>query len=294
MPSPVASAPFLPRPAYAAQGAAKLRVEFSPAPSPSIHERHDRLAGLERICAELPDQASWRRRFTQDALVLVRGGVTLNESGRHAWLVQPRALLVPAGHTIELVAAAGAATVQVLLLPTAARRVLDGPQILALSPRLQLALEKLRSLRHARARHFMLLLGNARLRAPDYVEPGPRNARSSRDRHARLVFDTQAILLREFGQNQTVPDLASRLNSSPFHLARLFRRTTGCSIHEYRHALRMGAALSRLQSARGDLAEIALDLGFSSHSHFSAAFRNYFGRAPSLCLRRFDESIRAA
>ena len=32
---------------------------------------------------------------------------------------------------------------------------------------------------------------------------------------------------------------------------------------------------------RDDLTALALDLGFSSHSHFTAAFRRAFGRPPA-------------
>jgi len=39
-------------------------------------------------------------------------------------------------------------------------------------------------------------------------------------------------------------------------------------------------ALELLRSRRG-LTEIALDLGYASHSHFTSAFRNYFGITPS-------------
>jgi AraC family transcriptional regulator len=43
--------------------------------------------------------------------------------------------------------------------------------------------------------------------------------------------------------------------------------------------------LERLRDARGDLTGIALDLGYSSHSHFTFAFRRHFGYAPSAFLR---------
>jgi AraC-like DNA-binding protein len=39
--------------------------------------------------------------------------------------------------------------------------------------------------------------------------------------------------------------------------------------------------LERLPHYRERLTDLALDLGFSSHSHFTSAFRAYFGRTPS-------------
>jgi AraC family transcriptional regulator len=56
---------------------------------------------------------------------------------------------------------------------------------------------------------------------------------------------------------------------------------TGFSLHGFRQTLRLRAALERLSSHAGDLGMLALELGFSSHSHFSERFRNEFGVSPS-------------
>jgi AraC-like DNA-binding protein len=69
--------------------------------------------------------------------------------------------------------------------------------------------------------------------------------------------------------------------ASPFHLARRFKRANGVGLHRYRTRLRMALALARLGDGATDLTALALDLGFNSHSHFSAAFGAHFGVAPS-------------
>ncbi len=51
-------------------------------------------------------------------------------------------------------------------------------------------------------------------------------------------------------------------------------------LHRYLTQLRLSRALSELPHA-DDLTELALELGFSSHSHFSARFRQAFGLTPS-------------
>lgn len=76
-------------------------------------------------------------------------------------------------------------------------------------------------------------------------------------------------------------ELARRLHSSAFHLARVFRAETGFSVHGFRQALRLRRALERVSDHRGDLTALALELGFSSHSHFTERFRNEFGVPPS-------------
>jgi AraC family transcriptional regulator len=75
-------------------------------------------------------------------------------------------------------------------------------------------------------------------------------------------------------------ELARSVGYSPFELCRQFRRETGFTLTQFRHSIRLRMALELLRSRRG-LTEIALDLGYTSHSHFTAAFRNYFGITPS-------------
>jgi AraC-like DNA-binding protein len=67
----------------------------------------------------------------------------------------------------------------------------------------------------------------------------------------------------------------------PFHFARIFQHGTGLPIHRYLTQLRLRASLDRLAEGRGDLTALALDLGFSSHSHFTGLFRKAFGKTPS-------------
>ena len=83
---------------------------------------------------------------------------------------------------------------------------------------------------------------------------------------------------REPGDLATI---ASRAGISAVHLARIFRRHSGASVHRTIMSLRLRDSLDRLRDARADIASIALDLGFSDHSHFTAAFRRAFGITPS-------------
>ena len=73
----------------------------------------------------------------------------------------------------------------------------------------------------------------------------------------------------------------ARDDCSVFHLCRSFRRATGLTLHDYRDEVRLRLALERLEGGERDLSRLALDLGYSSHSHFTAAFRRSFGAPPS-------------
>jgi AraC family transcriptional regulator len=108
--------------------------------------------------------------------------------------------------------------------------------------------------------------------------------RASRDRtraaHRELAEAAKAVIARSFAEPLALEGLARRLRTSPFHLARVFRAETGFSVDGYQRSLRLRSALERLADADG-LTALVLELGFSSHSHFTEAFRREYGVAPS-------------
>lgn len=110
-----------------------------------------------------------------------------------------------------------------------------------------------------------------------------RRARGSRSAtglaRKEVVDEAKRTIAHHFAERMTLGILAARLGVSPFHLARIFRAETGSSLHAYLVQARLRAALEYLPGA--DLTRVAHAVGFSSHSHFSAAFRRAFGVAPS-------------
>ncbi len=99
-------------------------------------------------------------------------------------------------------------------------------------------------------------------------------------RQARLAAAAVERLSARFDADDSLADIAHDLGCSEAHLARVFRRHTGSSLHAWRDALRLREASHRLPGARGAVSALALDLGYSSHSHFGAAFRREFGASP--------------
>lgn len=103
----------------------------------------------------------------------------------------------------------------------------------------------------------------------------------TRRAHARTAEAARAMLDAQFTEPLTIAAVARAVGASPFHLCRVFRRGTGMPIHAYLTRLRLAAALDRVAEGEADLARLALDTGFASHSHLSTAFRRAFGLAPS-------------
>ena len=117
----------------------------------------------------------------------------------------------------------------------------------------------------------------------------PAAPASRRGAHRRLAEAAKAEIAAE--PSVSLGEVARRVHSSAFHLARVFRAETGFTLHGFRQTLRLRTALERLSGHRNDLTALALELGFSSHSHFSERFRNEFGLAPSKV--RDEREIRA-
>ena len=102
-----------------------------------------------------------------------------------------------------------------------------------------------------------------------------------------VVAAIQKELTVRFEENLTLEHIAIQLNYSPFHLCRVFRKHTGQSIHQYLKHLRLRASLEYVTQAQTDLTDLALEMGFASHSHFTEAFRKTFGVPPS-ALRKIS------
>jgi AraC-like DNA-binding protein len=76
-------------------------------------------------------------------------------------------------------------------------------------------------------------------------------------------------------------EMARRLETSPYHLSRTFHAAHGQSLYRYQTQLRLARAIERLTSGASDVTGVALDCGFSSHSHFTLVFRKATGLTPS-------------
>jgi AraC family transcriptional regulator len=115
---------------------------------------------------------------------------------------------------------------------------------------------------------------------------GVRQSRS-RDtaRQPDIAEAAQLIVASQATTRWTLRTLAQLIGCSPFHLAHVFRDAVGVSIHQYQLRVRLGAALDEVLDSERGLSAIAVDAGFTHHSHFSAASRRAYGITPS-ALRR--------
>jgi AraC family transcriptional regulator len=96
----------------------------------------------------------------------------------------------------------------------------------------------------------------------------------------RIVEKAKRLLHEHCCETIRLDDIARALRVSAVYLTQAFTRAEGMPLYRYLMQLRLNLALSELPN-RESLTDLALDLGFSSHSHFTAAFRSTFGLTPS-------------
>jgi AraC family transcriptional regulator len=111
---------------------------------------------------------------------------------------------------------------------------------------------------------------------------GPRTSHASDASFAqqRLVDRVKIVLASDLARRWTLGEIAAEVRGSPVYLTQVFREVEGVPLYRYQLRLRLARALDLLPRTE-DLSALSHDLGFSSHSHFSAAFRQAYGRSPT-------------
>jgi len=84
-----------------------------------------------------------------------------------------------------------------------------------------------------------------------------------------------------------VERIAKQLNSSAFHLCRVFKTVFGVSLHQYRLMLRLSLGLAQLMDSQS-ITDIAMNMGFASLAHFSAAMQKVVGCNPREIRRQLQ------
>ena len=105
-----------------------------------------------------------------------------------------------------------------------------------------------------------------------------RQKRLARERAERVV----AILRQRLAEPPTLEEIGREVGCSPFYLSRTFSREIGMTIPQYLRKLRMERAAELLKSGKYNVTEVALEVGYSSLSHFSQAFCQTMGCCPAL------------
>jgi len=222
------------------------------------------------------------RLHGRHSVALPGGSVVFVRGGTAAWRTRSSGVLLDANHA--------------LLFPDgsdpAALTAYDGPASLTLFHDASIDLGGSPSVRIAGSadftEHFFLTLSArdaaardrferlvCRLRNAAREKPETRSAHSPS--YGRLM---QQHVNAALGRPFRLDEIASAVALSPYTASRVFHREAGLPLRIYNRRLRLRTALARIAD-RHALSQVALELGFFDHAHFTKAFRAEFGMTPS-------------
>jgi AraC-like DNA-binding protein len=117
------------------------------------------------------------------------------------------------------------------------------------------------------------------------VQPPPeeelfctRQQRIARDRVEQVI----RVLKQDLANPPSLEEMGRKIGCSHFYLSRIFSAQTGKTITQFLRQLRMDKAAELLKAGDHNVTEAALEVGYNSLSHFSAAFHETFGCCPGL------------
>ena len=95
-----------------------------------------------------------------------------------------------------------------------------------------------------------------------------------------IIGRVQTYIELHCGEDLTVSHLAKNANMSVSNFNRLFTKEVGTSPKNYLTSVRLNKSLKLLRRNDFSVSEIAVQCGFSSLSHFSAAFKKIYDMSP--------------
>ena len=105
-----------------------------------------------------------------------------------------------------------------------------------------------------------------------------RQQRLAQERVEQVIF----LLKQNLAEPPSLEELGRKIGCSHFYLSRIFSTQSGQTITQYLRNLRMERAAELLRAGEHNVTEVSLEVGYSSLSHFSAAFHETFGCCPGL------------
>ncbi len=116
------------------------------------------------------------------------------------------------------------------------------------------------------------------------------NSRESKKEYISRINKVIDYIEENLDKNLSLEELSRVALFSKYHFHRIFKAIIGESVNEYTKRLRLEKALILLKNFKDySITDVGLEVGFSSTSNFSLAFKDYYGITPSSFKR--DKNI---
>ena len=98
--------------------------------------------------------------------------------------------------------------------------------------------------------------------------------------HYKTIENTIKYIKENLASELSLETMANRAGFSPVHFHKVFKTSTGKTLHEYVEEQRIKKAANMLITTDYTLTEIAYECGFSSQSYFNYAFKRKMSKTP--------------
>jgi len=264
----------------------------------------DTLAVWDVLCSGACRHKSAEECTAHTHLVFPYRGVYVRHVGRAATVAEPNQVMFfneNESYRVSHPVAGGDANLSVRISPSALQELVPAVYLHGES---RTSLNQFRLRIDARTQALMALLRHSldqgaieTLEAETLTLTLVRRALGERTSHAasstlgrqKLVDRAKLVLSSNLGRRWTLSEIAIEVGVSPVYLTQVFQQVEGLPLYRYQLQLRLARALDLLGDDI-DLTVLALDLGFSSYSHFSSTFKQAYGQTPlefqrSACVR---------
>jgi len=99
------------------------------------------------------------------------------------------------------------------------------------------------------------------------------------------ITQAREILIKHIGEPITIKELSRKVAINECYLKKGFKELFGTTVFEFYQSQRMEHAKFLLYEKGLTVTEVSLQLGYSSISHFSTAFKKHTGCKPCELLR---------
>lgn len=95
------------------------------------------------------------------------------------------------------------------------------------------------------------------------------------------MYDARDVVSRNLSCPMPIHELAAAVGTNECTLKKAFKREFGMTVFGYIYSERMRRAASLLKNGSMSMSDVAMSLGYDHLSHFSTAFRRFYGVPPS-------------
>ncbi|WP_417359239.1 helix-turn-helix domain-containing protein [Galbibacter sp.] len=103
---------------------------------------------------------------------------------------------------------------------------------------------------------------------------------NSQDKLLKKLYNVRQLMLSNLDRNLSIREISREMAINEYLLKKEFKRVFGYSINEFYAKEKMSKAKELLKSTQLPIYEIAGEIGYKNATHFSAAFKRFYGDTP--------------